>query len=121
MATNIAVVVDAGFVVIGTWGTSTGTGVNPSVSFSPVQVNGFSNPLITIEVIASMGSATASSFAGSAVGVTLNTGSALISATPNGYANIMDGGMPGPVQSFVPSVKDVALGVSTLLVSESIS
>jgi hypothetical protein len=29
----------------------------------------------------------------------------------------MDGGMPGPAQGFVPSVKDIALGVSTLITS----
>ena len=117
MATNIAVVVDVGTFVVGTWGTSTGTRANPSVSFDPVQAKAFTDAIITNQVIASMATATVTTFAGSAVGVTLTLGSATISATPNAYANIMDGGMPGPAQGFVPSVKDIALGVSTLITS----
>lgn len=117
MATNAVVVVNVGTITIGTWGTVTGTGANPSVSFSPIQANVFNNIVVTNEKTVSMNTITATAFAGSAVGVTLTIGSALISATPNGYANIMDGGMPGPAQNFVPSVKDIALGVSTLLTS----
>ena len=117
MAINASVVVDIDSIAIGTWGTSTGTGANPSVSWNALQAKSFTNVVVTNQVTVSIGTITLTTFAGSAVGVTLTLGSATISATPNAYANIMDGGMPGPAQNFVPSVKDIALGVSTLITS----
>lgn len=117
MAINVNVVVDASSVTIGTWGVTSATNANPSVSFAPVQAKAFTQVFVTNTVTPNMGTVSVTSFTGSAVGVTLTNGSARISVTPNSYANIMDGGMPGPLTTFVPSVKDIALGVPTLLIS----
>ncbi len=106
-----------GTITFGVWSAGVGNNANPSAAFPPAQWVPWGGVFVTNAKTVAFPTVTLTAFAGTAVGVTLTNGFVRSNVTPNGYANVMDGGMPGPVTNFTPSMKDLMLGNPTLIIS----
>ena len=118
MATSTNVSVGFPSIATTTW-MSSPPASSPIASFNAITAIPFGNVIVTNAVNSNFVTVNASSFGGTAVGVTTTSGNVQISATPMGWLAINAGSMPVPIYGFTPSMRDIALEIELYIESES--